>query len=70
MLTEQPRKGQLVEWPDSPPEFRGPYQALRVEGDLCWIKREGEEAAPFIWRFRDGLNKLAVIVESPPPKEC
>lgn len=61
-LTRQPRPGDLVSWPESAPEFRGPYKVLRVEGDLCWIKRDGEEAAPFIWRFTEGLNKLAALV--------
>ena len=32
---------------------------VRVEGNLCWAKYDGQdEVLPFIWAFKDGLNKL------------
>jgi hypothetical protein len=32
----------------------------RVEGNLCWYSRLGDDEGEglFIWRFKDGLNKL------------
>lgn len=41
--------------------YKGERQGrvLRVEGNLCWVAYDdGSEPAPFIWRFRDGLNAL------------
>lgn len=33
--------------------------AMRVEGNLCWTYyHDGNDVAPFIWRFADGLNTL------------
>jgi|GEM_PF-3417679 hypothetical protein len=32
---------------------------VKVEGNLCWVKYDGkDEAQPFIWRFKEGLNTL------------
>ena len=36
-----------------------PFRVVRVEGDLCYARYgDDEEAQPFIWRFKDGFNKL------------
>lgn len=42
---------------DDPVTYRGePAGAVtRVEGNLCWTTTAD---APFIWRFKDGLNEL------------
>ena len=62
MLTEQPHKGQRVAWIGRNGKLYAHATVLRVEGNLCWIQPDDGEAAPFIWRFKDGLNKLAEIV--------
>jgi len=32
---------------------------IRTEGNLCWMSFDsGADSAPFIWRFKDGLNTL------------
>lgn len=51
---QAPRAGQDI-------TYRGKLhgKAIRVEGNLCWMNfNDGSEAAPFIWRFKDGLNNL------------
>jgi hypothetical protein len=63
MLSEQPRKGQRVAWRNNPGEpLKHHGTVLRIEGNLCWYQPDDGEAAPFIWRFKDGLNTLAEIV--------
>jgi hypothetical protein len=39
---------------------RDEFTVIRVEGNLCWAaydKHPGDPQ-PFIWRFREGLNKF------------
>lgn len=66
MLTEKPRKGQKVAWRNSKGELYGHATVLSIDGDLCWVKPDGRDAADtFIWFFpSDGqFNQLAEIVQ-------
>lgn len=59
-LSRKPVKGDRVRWPDWKP---GRVAIVtRVEGNLCWIQ-DGDVTDPFIWRFPEGLNRLAEIIE-------
>jgi hypothetical protein len=62
MLTRKPTKGDLIRWTHWPKD-RTAVVLRTPEGDenLCWI-REGELDAPFIWRFRDGLNTMVEVI--------
>lgn len=49
-----PRKGDPIKY-----FGRHVGTVLRIDGNLCWVaSRDGGESAPFIWRFKDGLNAL------------
>lgn len=52
--THRPRVGDRIAYKGLP---HGSVSS--VEGALCWVKYDdGSQPAPFIWCFRDGLNKL------------
>ena len=35
------------------------FEVVSVEGNLCYAKYENDPAAaPFIWKFKDGLNAM------------
>lgn len=62
MLTKIPVKGERVAWRMNG-ELKYHATVLRTENNLCWIKPDdGSDMVPFIWRFKEGLNKLAEIV--------
>lgn len=61
-LHERPMVGELVAWRYADGTLYGHATVLRIEGNLCWIKPDDGEAAPFIWRFKDCLNTLAELV--------
>ena len=61
MLTRKPRIGDLVRWPDW--AVGRVARVSSLDANLCWISERGRASEPFIWSFRDGLNKLAEIVE-------
>ena len=67
MLTEKPRKGQRIAWRNNQGQLYAHATVLRIEDNLCWIKPDDGESAPFIWWFpRDGMfNQLAEIIEEP-----
>lgn len=49
----KPRKGEHITY-----EGRVAGVVHSVEGNLCWTSYDGRDPAPFIWRFKDGLNAL------------
>lgn len=59
-LTRAPHKGDRVRYCGD----HGPQLATvtRLEGNLCWFtcddpqEHARQQGAPFIWRFREGLN--------------
>lgn len=64
MLTDQPRKGQRIAWRmDGELRFHG--TVLRTEGNLCWMNFDDGTTNPFIWLFKDGLNQLAEVTNTP-----
>lgn len=62
MLTRKPVAGDRVRWPHWP-AGRVAVVVSTPQDNLCWIREGKGDAAPFIWRFRDGLNSMAEIVE-------
>lgn len=52
----RPRVGQMITYRGERGTVRG--EVASVDGNLCWVRYEGKDAQPFIWRFRDGLNTL------------
>lgn len=62
-LTEQPRIGDVIAWFNriGAQFLRG--TVISVAGNLCWLEFTDGRSAPFIWRFQDGLNKLATVVK-------
>jgi len=63
LLTEQPRPGQRIAW-NMDGVLRFHCVVLRVEGNLCWCEWPNGTRDPFIWRFKDGLNKIAEVVSA------
>lgn len=60
MLTEQPKKGDRIAWRlDGELKHHGTVRSL--DGNLCWLDHDDGKVGPFIWRFKDGLNKLAEV---------
>ena len=49
----KPRKGQKLYYRD---EYCGIVRS--TEGNLCWYDTDHDTVDLFIWRFRDGLNRL------------
>lgn len=62
-LTEQPRKGQRIGWFDERGNVKHAGTVLRCEGNLCWLAFDSGVSDPFIWRFKDGLNTMATVIE-------
>jgi len=62
-LTEQPRTGDVIAWFNrfGAQFLRG--TVISVAGNLCWLQFSDGRCDPFIWRFKDGLNKLATVVK-------
>ena len=61
MLTEKPRKDQRIAWRmDGQLCWHGTVRS--VEGRLCWMDFDDGTVNPFIWQFKDGLNKLAEVI--------
>jgi hypothetical protein len=61
MLTRKPRKGDRLRWPGGPI-----YTVVKTPEDhawICWIQRDGMDPTCFIWRFNEGFNTVAEIVE-------
>jgi hypothetical protein len=49
-----PRKGDEITYKGDPVGV-----VLSVDGGLCWVEYyDGSPSGPFIWRFKDGLNRL------------
>ena len=62
MLIEQPKKGQRIAWRiDGKLQNHGTVRS--VDGNLCWCDFDDGTVNPFIWRFRNGLNKLAELIK-------
>ena len=54
MNANAPRQGDVI-------TYRGKATGtvIRTEGNLCWMSFfDGSDSAPFIWRFKNGLNNL------------
>jgi hypothetical protein len=51
--SSKPRKGEPI-------TYRGALVGTvsSVDGNLCWVNYYRGEPAPFIWRFKDGLNNM------------
>lgn len=61
MLIEKPKKGQRIAWRiDGKLKFLGTVRS--IEGNLCWMDFDDGTVNPFIWNFRDGMNKLAEAI--------
>jgi hypothetical protein len=65
MLTRKPMATERVRWPDwAPGRFATVVRTPDTGENLCWIQEGDAKPEPFIWRFRDGLNVLAEIVDA------
>jgi len=72
MLIRKPRKNDRITWPASSPENIWTVTEVHEDG-ICWLRLDDgpstqtSRSTCFIWQFKDGLNKLAQIVEDGPP---
>lgn len=68
MLSRKPKPGDRIAWPPSPYSPNGSTGVVirfdSINENLCWWQpNDQDKPSVFIWRFSDGLNKLATIAE-------
>lgn len=66
-LTRKPLLGDRIRWPGNETVFRV-IKTPEGEDNICWIRPESRDTphanTSFIWRFAEGLNREATIIEA------
>ena len=71
-LKQKPSIGDRIGWPESvythadpsadePVRYAGTVRS--IDGNACWLNYPDGTHDPFIWRFAEGLNQRATVMQ-------